>query len=431
MKFSAYRRFKTSRSVQSLFEVFRRDRFPFLLESGRNTSLGRYSYFGSDPFLIFRHKNGRSNIRSAKVVSSLRDPDLAVLRKLLKKYELSGSLEPFLCGAVGFFSYDHGFSIEKIKRKNKPDPVVPDIMLAFYDTVVRFDHFSKEVLIFSSGFPELGIKRKTRADKRLLSVSERISQARMPDACGFPSKIELVSNFSKKEYSKSIKKIKEYITRGDIYQVNLAQKFSSKSDIDAWEVYRRLAHFFPVDFAAYFDAGDFSIMSASPEKFLKFDGRIVSTRPMKGTRPRGLDKVLDRLNRQELFESKKEKAELLMITDLERNDLGRVCEYGSIKVACKRRIETYKGVFQATAEITGELKKDKDRLDLIQACFPGGSITGAPKIRAMEIIEELEPCSRSIYTGAFGYLSFHNTLEFSILIRSFLKKGKELSFHAG
>jgi para-aminobenzoate synthetase component 1 len=311
---------------------------------------------------------------------------------------------------------------------------VPEIMFGFYDCAVIVDHWKKEVNVFSSGFPEKGGRRSIRARARMdaimlkLAAGPQESRDRQRDP-GLSKKIS--SNFSKERYLAVIRKAKDYIARGDIYQVNLSQRFATRSNIEDWRLYQRLVKNFPVCFSGFFKTKDFSILSASPERFLNFDGRAVTTRPMKGTRRRTQDPLLNKKLKEELSLSKKEKAELLMIVDLERNDLGRVCAYGSVKVNRLRQIEAYKGVFQATAEVEGLLHKGMDRIDLLRACFPGGSVTGCPKIRSMEIIEELEPEARSIYTGALGFLSFHNTMEFNVLIRSFLKKKDEVSFHAG
>lgn len=213
--------------------------------------------------------------------------------------------------------------------------------------------------------------------------------------------------------------------------MNLSQEFNAKTDLSAFQIYKRLRSLSPSYFSAYLDCQDYQILSSSPESFLRLDGNIATTRPMKGTRPRSKNKLKDRKLKKDLLESAKDKAELIMIVDLERNDLGRVCSYDSIEVKALRQLEGYSTVFQTTATVSGRLHKNKDRIDLIRACFPGGSITGCPKIRAMEIIEELEPSRRSIYTGSLGYLSFSGTMELNILIRTILKKGDELYFSVG
>ncbi|OIO36435.1 MAG: aminodeoxychorismate synthase, component I [Candidatus Omnitrophica bacterium CG1_02_44_16] len=426
MKNSAYKIFKDNRTAHEVFAGFKDDRLPFLLESSQDVcGMGRYSFLGSDPFLVFSVKRDKSG--SA----------LAILRELFRDHCLEGEKKasiPFLCGAVGFLSYDLCFSLERVNRKNKPDPIVPDVLFAFYDRVVALDHFRKEITVFSSGFPEKGALRRSysrkRLDEALLKLKSRKTQSILSGKAFLKSE-EVSSNFTKSRYLAAIRKVKEYIAAGDIYQVNLSQRLKSRFAVDDWLLYGRLVKKFPVPFSAFLKYDDFSILSASPERFLSYDGNIVTTRPMKGTRPRAKRGSLDNKLKAQLIASPKEKAELLMIVDLERNDLGRVCDYGSIKARHLRAIETYASVFQATAEIQGRLHRSKDRFDLLRACFPGGSVTGCPKIRAMEIIEELEPDARSIYTGALGFLSFHNTLEFNIIIRSFLKKGDDIFFSVG
>lgn len=438
MKKSAYKTFKDNRTAHEVFACFKDDRLPFLLESSRNMmGMGRYSFFGSDPFMTVSVRRGRCTIETAGSKKTVDTPALVMLRELFRAYRLEGenrSSIPFLCGAVGFLSYDFGFSLERVSRKNKPDPIVPDVLFAFYDTVISLDHVKQELTVFSSGFPEKGALRIKRSRKRLdeaiLKLKDRKVHGELPDNASIKAK-EISSNFTKIRYMAAIRKVKEYIACGDIYQVNLSQRLKSRLVIDDWLLYRRLVKKFPVPFSAFFRHNDFSILSASPERFLSYDGNLVTTRPMKGTRKRARQRSADLKLRSQLISSPKEKAELLMIVDLERNDLGRVCDYGSIKVKQLRTIETYSSVFQATAEIQGRLHKTKDRFDLLKACFPGGSVTGCPKIRAMEIIEELEPDARCVYTGSLGFLSFHNTLEFNILIRSFLKKGNDIFFGVG
>jgi para-aminobenzoate synthetase component 1 len=229
----------------------------------------------------------------------------------------------------------------------------------------------------------------------------------------------------------AVSKAKQYIKKGDIYQVNLSQRFSASTDMPAFEIYQRLRRVSPSYFSAYLDAGNFQIISSSPERFLSLRSGEVTTRPMKGTRPRAKDRIRDKRLRQQLLKSEKDRAELMMIVDLERNDLGRVCSYDSIRVNTLRELEKYSTVYQTTADISGRLYRTKDRLDLLAACSPGGSITGCPKIRAMEVIEELEPSRRSIYTGSLGYLSFSGEMDFNILIRTILKKGRDIYFGVG
>lgn len=344
---------------------------------------------------------------------------------------------PFTGGAVGYLGYDAGFSLEsKLSPLVKPGSGTPDSWFGFYNQVMVVDHLKNKLHLFLLGFPE----KKTNSAKLLCrenfeKIRRILMKAESADkkitTSGRPGSPELDSNFSKADYLTAVRKAKEYIRCGDIYQVNLSQRFSTKTDLSSLELYRRLRKVSPANFSAYLDCGDFQVLSSSPERFLKVEGSRVITRPMKGTRPRGRNKFSDESFKKSLLKSPKDKAELMMIVDLERNDLGRVCDYNSIKVEKLREIEKYSTVFQTTATISGRLFKNKDRLDLLRASFPGGSVTGCPKIRAMEIIEELEPQRRGVYTGALGYLGFNGNMDFNILIRTILKKRNKLYFAVG
>lgn len=400
--------------------------------------LGRFSFMGFDPFFILKTKNKRP---------------FEQLRQLLKKYSYQNcnAAVPFLGGAVGYFAYDLGFLIERIESYAKDDLNLPDCFLGFYDCTITIDHLKNKLYIFSTGLPETkGYFAKKRARHRLKEVLNILSKANLKEnhclepktSNVFKEKLEHLqdfhSNFSKAKYLLAVKKALNYIAKGDIYQVNLSQRFSvdsqnfkrKKSDL-GFDLYRQLRSISPSTFSGYMDCADFKIISSSPERFLRLKGMKVETRPMKGTRPRGKNYKQDYKLRNELLKSAKDKAELLMITDLERNDLGKVCSYGSVKVKNIRRIEEYSSVFQATSLVEGRLHKDKDCVDLIKGCFPGGSITGCPKIRSMEIIEELEPTKRSIYTGSLGYISFNQNMDLNILIRTLLLKGDKIYFQVG
>ncbi|MCX5714348.1 MAG: aminodeoxychorismate synthase component I [Candidatus Omnitrophica bacterium] len=427
MAYCIWKSYKLDFEPLAVFEALSREKDSFFLDASlRNKEpSARYSFLGVDPFFILESRK--------------RDP-FPQLRNLLETYKtrrLSPDI-PFEGGAVGFLSYDLGLVLEnKLKYLAKKCSGIPESRFAFYNTVIAIDHFKKTLHIFASGFPEKKYSfAKTLAGDnfkkmaRLLSGVNRGRPFRRQVGGTVPSQV-LGSDFSREGYIKAIKKAKDYIRAGDIYQVNLAQQFKARSDLSGPELYCRLRENSPSNFSAYQDCGDFQIISSSPERFLQLRGRNVLTRPMKGTRPRGDNQKQDARLKKELINSAKDKAELLMITDLERNDLGRVCSYESIKVTRLRQLETYSTVFQTTATVEGRLHKDKDRIDLLRASFPGGSITGCPKIRSMEIIEELEPVRRSIYTGCLGYLSFSGEMDFNILIRTMLKQDSTVSFGVG
>ena len=239
------------------------------------------------------------------------------------------------------------------------------------------------------------------------------------------------SNFTKDSYIKTIKKAKEYIKAGDIYQVNLSQRFKFTLDVDPFDLYRVLRAINPAPFASFLNFGDVKIISASPERFLKKEGCRIQTRPVKGTRPRGESPSEDNRLKEELLASVKDRAENLMIIDLERNDLGRICEYGSVHVTKFMACEEYATVFHLVSTVEGKLTRNIGAIDCLINCFPGGSITGAPKIRSMEIIEELEPVKRSVYTGSIGYIGFNGNMDTAIAIRTFVIKGKNAYFQVG
>jgi len=425
--------------INKLLSVLSNEKIGFLLESSLDPyNLGRYSFFGIDPFLVIQSKDKVITKTQNNKKRIFRGNILRELRLLLRQYYINtqGSKIhfPFLGGAVGFFSYDLGFYLEKISRKNKDNLGIPDAWFAFFDVILCVDHYRGSVLMFSTGFPKQHPKdRQKWAVHRINYIINKINTK--IDSISVKSascrEYPIYSNFKHQEYLSTVDKALDYIQKGDIYQVNLSQRFSTRTDLSTEHLYYNLKQVFPVPFGGILKTGAIDIISGSPERFLKLDGHSLSTRPMKGTRGRSQNYAEDNKLRKQLEHSIKDKAELLMIVDLERNDLGRVCEYNTVKVKNLRTIERYSSVYQATAQIKGELFSKCDRIDALKACFPGGSITGCPKIRAMEIIEELEPNRRNIYTGSLGYFSFCGKMDFNILIRSFLKKNNQIHFGVG
>ncbi|MDD5044572.1 MAG: aminodeoxychorismate synthase component I [Candidatus Omnitrophica bacterium] len=410
MGYCTWKSYNFNHGALPIFQALKEERNCFFLDSGINNSLGRYSFLGCAPFQVLKVKKS----------DPFKELDGVLKRNRIKPFK---NAPPFLGGAVGFLSYDFGLLLEnKLKNLYGATPNIPDAYFAFYDTVIAVDHFKNKLFVLS--ISPHGEKQITRLLSGINFKERKV--------CPRPGQsITPVSNFTKKNYLRSVAKAKDYISKGDIYQVNLSQQFTAKSSLAADKIYENLRKASPASFSAYLDCGDFQIISSSPERFLSLRHGLVQTRPMKGTRPRAEDKKQDKRLQRELLDSAKDKAELMMITDLMRNDLGRVCEYSSIKVRSLRNLEKYKTVFQTTATIEGVLHRGMRGVDLVKACFPGGSITGCPKIRAMEIIRELEPAPRNIYTGSLGYLSFCGNLDFNILIRTILKQGDDLSFSVG
>ncbi len=432
---------KTPFSSIGLFRLFGNEPFGFFLDSGMDSQkLGRFSFLGFDPFLIFRSKEDRIEIIEGGKTQELNGYNpFNVLKGLLSKFKIENKdiPLPFTCGAVGYFAYDLCRHLEDVPQNALDDLNLPDSYVSFYDTTIIFDHLKDKTYIASCGYPEQdSSKRSARARRRLDVIKERIERAqiagkRRVETNTVLAKADLTSNFSKNEYIEAIKTAKEYIASGDIYQVNLSQRFSCDTEILPRVLFENLRAINPAPFSAFLDFDDIKIVSASPERFLSKRGQSIHTRPIKGTRPRHSNPVLDERLRIELLSSVKDRAEHVMIVDLERNDLGRICEYGSVLPTEFVMLEKYSTVFHLTSTVNGTLREGVDALDCLINCFPGGSITGAPKIRSMEIIDELEPTKRSVYTGSIGYIGFDGNMDTSIVIRTFIIKDKRAYFQVG
>jgi len=430
----------TSLSPLEIFELFYNKPHSFFLDSGLKVNrLGRYSFIGSDPFLVLKSWGKRIEVTENSHPSHIIGDPFDILATLVSRYRLSTptGLPPFLGGAVGYFGYDLCHFIEELPSRSKDDLDIPDCYIAFYDTVIAHDHLMRKTWIASSGFPEEYEDRARKKAKEKISelgyiLSKVVSQDPiLQEDTLEPSNVHTTSNFSKRGYINAIIKAKEYIAAGDIYQVNLSQRFYAPLAIPPLELYKVLRKVNPAPFAGFLNWEEVKVLSSSPERFLRISGREVETRPIKGTRPRGKSNLEDRLLSQELLESKKDRAELIMIIDLERNDLGRVCEYGSVMVPELITLETYATVHHLVSTVVGRLCPGKDHIDCLKACFPGGSITGAPKIRAMEIIDDLEPTKRKVYTGSIGYIGFNQETDLDIVIRTMLFVRDNIYFQVG
>lgn len=428
----------TRLSPVALFKLFRKEPFCFFLDGAMDKKkYGRYSFMGANPFLVMSSKGKRITVTSNGVKSVVLGNPFDMLGQYLEKYkmETENAPVPFTCGAVGYFSYDLCHFIEKLPKTATDDLKLPESYFGFYDLILAFDNLKEKAYLISTGFPQQKEKQRLiYARKRLDEIKEKLTQLPVNSQTQMftdAAKPNIKSNFTHQEYINAVEKAREYITAGEIYEVNLSQRFETELTIPPYELYLRLREINPAPFASYLDFDGVTIVSASPERFLKLKGDNVETRPIKGTRPRGKTQEQDTRLAQDLLTSTKDRAENLMIVDLERNDLGRVCCYGTVEVTEFAMLETFPTVFHLTSTVTGKLREDKNRIDLLKASFPGGSITGAPKIRAMEIIDELEPTRRSIYTGSIGYLGFDGNLDINIAIRTFIIKNKRAYFQVG
>ena len=396
--------------------------------------LGRYSFIAADPYRVLTSKNQETWVDGEPVAA---DP-FTVLAEELARFptESLPELPPFQGGAAGFFSYDLGRLLERLPAAERDDMAYPDLGVGFYDTVIAFDHHTARAWIMASGYPETRpAERRERAAARLEFFAERLARAptRLARPDGPASTPKFQSNFSRPDYEAAVQRVIDYIYAGDIFQANMSQRFSAPLP-DGWspfDLYCRLRRLNPAPFAAYLNFGDTILASSSPERFLKVrDGRV-ETRPIKGTRPRGATAAEDDSLALELLNSEKDRAENVMIVDLLRNDISRVCRDASVQVPELCVLETYATVYHLVSTVVGELADGKTALDLLKASFPGGSITGAPKIRAMEIIAELEPSQRGPYCGSIGYLGFNGAMDSSIVIRTYAIKDRTVTFQAG
>ncbi|AJQ26446.1 aminodeoxychorismate synthase component I [Pelosinus fermentans] len=423
-------------SAEEVYALFSNEENSVFLDSAMDVeNMGRYSFVGRDPFLLFTSKDARITIQDDAGKRSVAGNSFTILKELLAQYstEKLPHYPPLAGGIIGYFGYEMGYLLEDIAKNQHKDKNLPDCCFGFYDTILIFDQHEKKTYIASTGFPEKNEKERLgRANRRIDEWLELMQQASF---LGVPHQPipqgTYTSHFTKESYCSMVEKAIAYIGAGDIFQVNVSQRFSADLTVSPFELYRYLRYINPAPFASYLNFGEVVVASTSPERYLRLENRRIETRPIKGTRPRGSDKHSDSQLRQELLASEKDQAELVMIIDLERNDLGRVCAFGSVHVPDLIRLEEYPTVFHLVSTVTGELTKDKGILDAVMASFPGGSITGTPKVRAMEIIAELEPVKRGIYTGSIGYIDFNGDADLNIVIRTIVIQGGQAYFQVG
>jgi para-aminobenzoate synthetase component 1 len=424
---------------------------PLFLDSAlAHPLLGRYSFVTADPFDWLWSRGRSTYLASEKRFREDSDP-FTVLAELLDRYrcEPVAGLPPFQGGSAGLFGYDLCHHLEKLPRPRFDEFNIPDLAVGFYDWVLAFDHEQDQAWLITTGFPETDPRaRYRRAEQRRAEIKRRLHEHRPERRRGQETRAEretcaesggrgtpldrselapqwpvpglpgLTSNFDRAAYLAAAGRAVEYIHAGDCFQVNVSQRLLVPARLSPLELYGRLRQRNAAPFAAYFDLGDFVVASASPERFMMVQRDEVETRPIKGTRPRGATAALDEVHVRELLASAKDRAENVMIVDLLRNDLGRVCAYGTVRVPAVCRVESYRFVHHLVSEVRGRLRPGLGPIDLLRAAFPGGSVTGAPKIRAMEIIAELESTARGPYCGCLGYIGFDRSMDTNILIRT-------------
>ena len=402
--------------------------YPVLLDSSLvRPGLGQYSYVTADPFLVVRSKGRQVEVIEHSDVTKQEDNPFSVIQRLLADFgtERCKDGPPFQGGAIGYFGYEMGGLLERLPGTAVDDLGLPDMIVGFYDWVIAFDHANGRSWLVTTKFSREGRTQWVR-DRIAEGGDTSTSRNGLPTIAS-----NLRSNFTREGYVEAVKRVKRYIAAGDIYQANISQRFEASVDTDAWTLYQSLRSTAPAPFGAYLGFPGFKVLSASPEQFLRVEDGFVETRPMKGTRPRGATNEKDIRLARELANSEKDRAENIMIVDLLRNDLGRVCTPGSIRVPELFTVEKYPNVHQLVSSVTGRLRPEHDAVDLLKACFPGGSVTGAPKIRAMEAIDEIEPVQRGVYCGAIGYIGFDGSMQLSIPIRTMVAKGQRVYLQVG
>jgi anthranilate synthase component I len=414
-------------------------RYSFLLESVEGgEKIARYTFAGANPEEVFRYAAGACVLENRnRMIWEERDP-ISFLREHMAKFRpvrVSG-LPPLVAGAIGYFSYDMVRLIERLPKRLRDDIGLYDAMLMFYRGLIAFDHVQHRLWmvrnVYTDGLGSLRAKynaavQEIRHTRELLEAPVEAEKTRKETT----RKLKTNSNFKRSEYLEAVRKSKEYIRAGDIFQVVISQRFSTKTKAHPFDVYRELRALNPSPYLFYLQLNDVHVVGSSPEMLVKVQGKDVFYRPIAGTRWRGKNEAEDLALEKEMLASEKERAEHIMLVDLGRNDLGRVCEYGSVKVEKLLTVERYSHVMHLVSSLCGQLREDVDCFDALMAAFPAGTVSGAPKVRAMEIIEELEKTRRGIYAGGILYLDFAGNLDSCIALRTMVIKNGVAHVQAG
>ena len=417
-----------------------------LLESvERGEKLGRYTFLGAGPSLVLRARGNQVELRQGKKLETRSGPVLPIVKQLLRKHKpatVSG-LPPFTAGAVGYFAYDAVRQLEDIGERAKRDLDVPDAVLMFFDRLLAFDHVRHEIHILATADVSAGNLRAAydRAVAEIAALERkleaRIAQPRAGAQLGRyhdrrrTAKFKVHAGTSRAKFLSSVERAKEYIAAGDVFQVVLSQRLDFAPEVGPFEIYRALRTVNPSPYMYFLRMGDLHVLGSSPEMLVRVTGRKLEYRPIAGTHPRGRNETDDRRLEQKMLHDEKERAEHVMLVDLGRNDLGRVSEYGSVRVRDLMFVERYSHVMHLVSALEGQLRKGLDALDAFAACFPAGTLTGAPKVRAMQIIEELEPVRRGVYGGSVLYADYAGNLDSCIAIRTMVVKGERAYLQAG
>ncbi len=405
--------------------LVRRPWFMFLDSCATRTASGRYDILACDPAVTLVTRGDTTEIRDLHGVAHSREDPFALLRAALARHPLPLQERPFAGGAIGYFAYDLARRIERLPSRARHDIDLPDMAVGVYDWAIVVDHGVHRAELVARA----GCGADLEAIRGAWDAQAPVTPAAFTTSFTVTAPARPESTFD--EYAAAWRRIHQYIVDGDVYQVNLAQRFSAPVRGESWDAYQRLRNLNAAPFSAYLALPEGAVLSSSPERFLRVRDGWVETKPIKGTRPRASDPDLDAALARELAASAKDRAENVMIVDLLRNDLGKNCATGSVEVPALFEVESFAKVHHLVSTVRGRLADGRTALDVLRGCFPGGSITGAPKLRAMEIIEELEPCRRNVYCGAIGYVSFDGTMDTNIAIRTLVHHRDRMYCWAG
>lgn len=429
--------------VSAFLKIAEHADYAFLLESVEGGEhVARYSFLGKDPFLVLRARHGRTFIEHGGGVEESREPFLSVLRDVMARFQapIVSDLPRFTGGAVGYLSYDAARWFEPtLERAWRDVPVdadagEDDAGFMVFDTVLAFDHVKHRILIISNARigPDEDLDALYQFALAKIGFVERELERSLsnPEPLHAPAPV-VRSNLTRERFEEAVRRLQAHIAAGDIYQAVLSQRFEADVVADPFTVYRALRHVNPSPYMYFLRMGSLTVLGSSPEMLVRVEGRRVETHPIAGTRPRGRTEDEDVRLGDELKRNEKERAEHVMLVDLGRNDLGRVCEYGSVRVSQFMALERYSHVMHLVSTVEGCLADGRDRLDALAACFPAGTVSGAPKLRAMELVASLEPTRRGIYAGAIGYVDFAGNLDFCIAIRTIAMRDSRAFVQAG
>ncbi|MCI0353985.1 MAG: anthranilate synthase component I [Acidobacteria bacterium] len=414
----------------------------FLLESVEGGErIGRYTFLGVRPYMVFEARAGKMAVRRGRKTERRTGNLFAVARELLRQHRVApvADLPPFTAGAVGFIAYDAVRALESVPSRARDDLRLPDAMLMFFDRLLAFDHVRHQIYIVAAVDVRSQSERQLRGSyeqalRDLAGIEKHLARGaarQQPKPLRQPAPLRVGAATTRSQYLAGARRIQDYIAAGDVYQVVLSQRLDFALGGDAFAIYRSLRMLNPSPYMYYLRMGGLEVLGSSPEMLVKVNGRKLEYRPIAGTRPRGTDEAVDQQLEQELRGDEKERAEHVMLVDLGRNDLGRVSEYGSVAVRELMAVERYSHVMHLVSRLEGRLRPELDALDALAACFPAGTLTGAPKVRAMQIIEELEPVRRGIYGGAVLYADFAGNLDSCIAIRTMLVQSRRAYVQAG